>query len=151
MTQKLSSRPKVSFLSASAAYSIVLASVAGLGGCETQRQRISEHEDRLSAAGFIIKPANTPERQEMLKKLPADKFVRREHGDTVHFVYADPVVCGCLYIGTQEAYNRFKANELAQRFLDEQRMTADTYSDATWNWGAWGPWGPGFRYVPYGW
>lgn len=151
MTQKLYIHFGVSVLSWHAALWAVLVCVAGLSACETQQQRISEHEDRLSAAGFVIKPANTPERQEMLKKLPADRFVRREHGDAVHFVYADPVVCGCLYIGTQEAYNRFKANELAQRFLDEQRMTADTYSDATWNWGAWGPWGPGFRYVPYGW
>ncbi len=35
-------------------------------------------------------------------------------------------------------------------------MTAQSYSDAAWSWGAWGPWGPvapyGFVYGPgYGW
>ena len=88
----------------------------------------------------------------MLKKLPPDKFVRRENGDTVHYVYADPVVCGCLYVGTQDAYNRYKANELTQHLVDEQQITAQTYSDASWNWNAWGPWGAyPFAYRPIGW
>lgn len=124
----------------------------GLAACESQQQRVTEHEDKLSAAGFIVKPANTPERQAMLVKLPANKFVRRENGDVVHYVYADPLVCNCLYVGTQDAYNKYKANELAQHLADEQQMTAETYSDATWNWGAWGPWG-GYPlpYGPVGW
>lgn len=132
--------------------------VAGvLGGCQTEQQRVEQREDMLSAAGFIIKPANTPERKAMLARLPAHKFVMRQNGDTVHYVYADPLVCGCLYVGTQQAYNQYKANQLAQQLADEQQMTAQTYSDAAWNWGAWGPWvGPvnpgfGFVYGPVGW
>jgi hypothetical protein len=55
------------------------------------------------------------------------------------------------------ADNQYKANQLQQQLADEQQMTAITYSDANWNWGAWGPWtpmGPGFGFVygpPYGW
>ena len=124
----------------------------GLAACESEQQRVTEHEDKLSAAGFIIKPASTPERQAMLVKLPANKFVRREKGDVVHYVYADPLVCSCLYVGTQDAYNKYKANELAQHLADEQLTTAQTYSDSSWNWGAWGPWGAyPFAYGPYGW
>jgi hypothetical protein len=151
MTQKPSGHVTLGVLSRCAAFSAVLLCAGGVSACETQQQRISEHEDRLSAAGFIVRPANTPARQAMLHKLPADKFVRREHGDTIHYVYADPVVCGCLYVGTQEAYNKFKANELARQLVDEQQITADTYADAAWDWGAWGPWGAGFAYEPYGW
>jgi len=126
-----------------------------LSACETQRQIITEHEDRLSAAGFIIKPANTPERQAMFARLPADKFVMRQNGDSIHYAYADPLVCGCLYVGTQQAYNRYKANELAQHLADEQQLTAQTYSDASWSWGAWGSWDSnpdfGFAYGGPGW
>jgi hypothetical protein len=133
----------------------ILLIAGALNGCETQRQTVAEHEDRLSAAGFIIKPANTPERQAMLARLPADKFVMRQNGDSIHYVYADPLVCGCLYVGTQQAYNQYKANELAQRLADEQQISAQTYSDASWSWGAWGPWGPnpgfGFAYGSWGW
>jgi len=129
--------------------------VGALSACETHRQIVAEHEDRLSAAGFIIKPANTPERQAMLARLPGDKFVMRQNGDSIHYVYADPLVCGCLYVGTQQAYNQYKTDELAQRLADEQQLTAQTYSDASWSWGAWGPWGPnqefGFAYGSWGW
>ena len=120
--------------------------LTALGACETQQQRISAREDKLSAAGFIIKPANTPERQAMLARLPANKFVRRASGDKVHYVYADPLVCGCLYVGSQDAYNRYKAQEQVQHLADEQLLTAETYSDATWSWGAWGPFDPSFGY-----
>jgi hypothetical protein len=127
--------------------------IAGaLSACETHRQVVADHEDRLSAAGFIIKPANTPERQTMLARLPADKFVMRQNGDSIHYVYADPLVCGCLYVGTQQAYNQYKGNELTQHLADEQQLTAQTYSDASWSWGAWGP-NPafGFAYGAWGW
>jgi hypothetical protein len=95
-----------------------------LGACESQRQLIAQKEDRLSAVGFIIKPANTPERRTMLKELPANKFLPRQSGDTIHYVYADPIVCGCLYVGTQQAYDQYKSNEFAQRLavaFDEAR------------------------------
>ena len=130
----------------------VLATVAMaaivLAACQTQQQLITQHEDKLSAAGFIVKPANTPERQAMLKKLPPNKFIQRTSGDSVHYVYADPIVCGCLYVGSQQAYNQYRANELAQHLADEQQLTAQSYSDDAWTWNAWGPvypgWGPGY-------
>jgi hypothetical protein len=69
-----------------------------LGGCLTQQQIVTEHEDNLAAAGFVVKPANTPERQEMLKRLPPHRFVQRVNGDTIHYIYADPLVCGCRWV-----------------------------------------------------
>lgn len=128
-----------------------------LGACQTQQQQIMSREDKLAAAGFIIKPANTPARQQMLTRLPANQFVQRQNGDTIHYVYSDPIVCGCLYVGTQQAYNQYRANQLAQHLADEQQLNAQMYNDAAWNWDAWGPWaGPqypgfGFAYGPVGW
>ena len=129
-----------------------VASLGILSACQTQQQLVSEKDDNLAAAGFIIRPANTPERQAMLAKLPPNHFVQRVKGDAVHYVYADPLVCGCLYVGSQQAYSQYKQHEQQQHLADEQQMTAQTYSDAAWNWGAWGPWGPeyGFGYG-YGW
>ncbi len=135
---------------------LVLTTLA-LSACQTQQQLITAREDKLAAAGFIIKPANTPERQTMLTRLPANQFVTRQNGDTIHYVYSDPIVCGCLYVGTQQAYNQYRANQLAQHLADEQQMSAQMYSDAAWNWSAWGPWeGPmypgfGLVYGPMGW
>ncbi len=72
------------------------------------------------------------------------------HGDDVHYVYADPLVCNCLYVGTQQAYGAFKQPEQQQYIGDEQELAASEYNDAAWNWGAWGPgygFGPGGRLV----
>lgn len=130
-----------------------IAALALLGGCVSQQARVSTQEDNLAAAGFTVRPANTPERQQMLARLPPNRILQRTHGDEVHYVYADPVVCKCLYIGSQEAYAQFKRQEQQQHLADEQLMTAQMYSDPAWSWGAWGPWGPEFRfqYGPYGW
>jgi hypothetical protein len=127
-----------------------------VAACQTESQMVVQREDNLAAAGFIVKPANTPERQQMLNRLPPHTFVQRVNGDVVHYVFADPLVCGCLYVGTQQAYNAYKLHQQQQNLADEQAMTAQSYSDAAWSWGAWGPWVPvapyGFVYGPgYGW
>lgn len=125
---------------------VILGGALAASACQTPQQIVTQHEDRLSAAGFLVKPANTPERQAMLSRLPAHKFVRESKDDTVHYVYADPLVCDCLYVGDEQAYNQFKRDEMQRKLLDEQAMTAQMYTDNAWNWGAWGPWGPGYRF-----
>jgi hypothetical protein len=122
----------------------LLLAIQGITGCRTQV--IEEKEDSLAAAGFILRPANTPERVAMLKRLPPNRFVRREHGDAVHYVYADPIVCSCLYVGTQQAYAQYLRDRQQKAIVDQQQLAAQEYSDAAWNWGAWGPWGPGYGF-----
>jgi hypothetical protein len=115
-------------------------SVAMLSACLSQEQRIERHEDNLAAAGFIVRVANTPERQSMLHRLPPNRFVQRVSGDVVTYVYADPIACGCLYVGSQQAYSQYMSNQLQQNLIDQQQMTAQMYVDQAWNWSAWGPW-----------
>ena len=122
----------------------LLLTIQGLTGC--RNQFIQEKEDSLAAAGFILRPANSPERIAMLKRLPPNRFLRREHGDTVHYVYADPIVCSCLYVGTQQAYAQYLRDRQQKEIADQQQLAAQEYSDAAWNWGAWGPWGPGYGF-----
>ena len=130
-----------------------LALAGGLSACETPQQRVADKEDNLSAAGFTVQPASTPERQDMLHRLPPHHFVQKAVGDAVTYVYADPLVCNCLYVGSQAAYGRYQQHMQQVRLADEQQMTAQMYSDPGWNWGAWGPWGPGVGgFGPgYGW
>jgi hypothetical protein len=118
-----------------------------LTSCATPQQIVSQKEDNLAAAGFIAQPANTPERQAMLNRLPPHRFIQRVYGKTVSYVYADPLVCDCLYVGSQQAYNQYRLHIQQQQLADEQEMTAQAYQDAAWNWSAWGPWGPPGAYV----
>jgi hypothetical protein len=83
-------------------------------------------------------PANTPQRQASLKTLPPHKFVRQLHGNTVTYVYADPTICNCLYMGDQAAYGRYRENVFLNHIADEQQMTAEMNQSAL----DWGPWGP---------
>jgi hypothetical protein len=117
----------------------VLLGAAGLAACQSQ-QALQQDND-LSAAGFSVRIANTAERQAMLNRLPANRFVQRVSGDSIQYVYADPVECGCIYIGSQQAFNQFISNQQLD-FASAQRMAFLNYSDAAWNWEAWGPWGP---------
>ena len=124
---------------------LVLLPLLALAACQTPQQAVAGKEDNLAAAGFIVRPADTPQRQAMLSKLPANHFVQRVRGDDVRYVYADPVVCHCLYVGSQQAYGQYKANMQQQHLADEQQMTASMYSDPAWDWGGWGDgFGPGF-------
>lgn len=128
--------------------------LAGLAGCATEQQMVSQREDHLAAAGFVVKPADTPERQAMLNRLPPHHFVTRTHDKTVTYVYADPLVCDCMYVGSQQAYDRYRQYVEQKKLADERELTADMYNDPQWNWAAWGPWGPeyGPMYGPgYGW
>jgi hypothetical protein len=123
-----------------------------LSGCASTSELVANKEDQLAAAGFVVKPANTPQRQAMLQRLPPHHFVRRVHGDAVNYVYADPLVCDCLYVGTQQAYGRYMQYLQQKRLADEQETTAMLYSDPAWNWGMWGPWDPAYGFGPgYGW
>ena len=120
----------------------------GVAACTTPQEKVTQREDHLAAAGFVAQPANTPERQAMLNRMPPHHFIRRVHGNTVNYVYSDPLVCNCLYVGSQEAYGRYQTYLQQKNLADEQETTAQLYSDGGWDWGAWGPWGPGFVYGP---
>ena len=115
------------------------------------KKSIEHQEDDLAAAGFVVRPANTPARTDMLARLPAQKFVKRVKGDVVTYVYADPKACNCLYVGTQQAYGQYRRAMQAKNLVDEQRFAAEDYSDSAWNWGAWGPWGGRFGFGRRGW
>ncbi len=118
----------------------------GLAGCETTQDQVSRREDHLAAAGFMVRPADTPARRKMLTSLPSHQFVRRDHADVVSYVYADPLVCNCLYVGSQVAYDQYKSIMEQRHLANEEAMTAQTYADPEWNWSAWG--GGGYDFGP---
>ncbi len=64
---------------------------------------VQSKEDMLAASGFTLVPANTPQRQASLSSLPPHKFVHQLRNNAVVFIYADPTICDCLYVGNQAA------------------------------------------------
>lgn len=115
---------------------LVLTLLTAVSACS----QVQNKEDMLAAAGFTVVPANTPQRQAALARMPPHKFVQQVHNGSVLFVYADPTICGCLYVGNQAAYDRYRANAFVQQITNEQERTAQMNSFD------WGPRGPGWYY-----
>ena len=115
---------------------ILLTVGAALSACAMQ---VQNKEDMLAAAGFTLVPANTPQRQASLKTLPPHKFIHQVRNNVVLFVYADPTICDCMYVGNQAAYDRYRANVFQRQIANEQEMTAQMNEMSCW-----GGWGPGW-------
>ena len=124
----------------------VVGLTAGLAACADGPRAVANKEDMMIASGFRFVPANTPERQAAFRQLPPHKFTRQTRGDKTVYVYADPTVCVCLYVGTPAQYAAYRARVFDKQLADEQSMTANDYRMAPgWDWG---PWGVGY---PMGW
>jgi len=74
----------------------------------------------LSSAGFRIQVANDPAGQKALRALPAHRFVTNGAGADLHYFYAEPQHCVCIFVGTQQAYDRYR------KILSEQAKQRDS-------------------------
>jgi hypothetical protein len=113
--------------------------VLSMAACATHQQVLQNKEDMLAAAGFTLRPADTPERRHMLASLPPHRFVRRDERNRVIYLYADPTVCSCLYVGDEKAYGTYRQDVLARHIANEQAISAEINYDRGWQWepGAW--------------
>ena len=94
-------------------------------------------EELLVAAGFDQKLADTPEKLAHLQTLtPARKLVAQERDGHLYYVYADPDLCKCLYVGTAAQYEQARKKKLAN---DEVVAVQDNQSVPIF-WGLWGDW-----------
>ena len=64
----------------------------------------------LISSGFNPIAATTPETMARLKSFPANRFLLREKRGRPYYFYADPSACGCAYVGSVAAMNRYRAS-----------------------------------------
>src|SRR5258707_1118259 len=95
-----------------------LLTALALAACATSGGGMSK-EDMLSAAGFKIKIADTPEKMAELRKLPALTFVQRDHNGKQLTLYADPKGCKCVYYGDQAAFQAYHQELFAKHLVEE--------------------------------
>ena len=114
---------------------ICLAGLLGIFGCAGYRaQQFQDTEQRLLAAGFIVQGPDTPERRALLEALPPHQVVRREISGTNYWIYAEPTVQNCLYIGDERANEVYKTlllyNDAGydERYTPRERFEADVIS-----------------------
>jgi len=96
-----------------------------LTGCETgEDQRSATTEVLLAGAGFQIKIADTPERQNQLDAVPQRQIIRYETDGEILYVYANARTCDCLYAGTQANYERYRTLAGSSRARGAQSLEA---------------------------
>jgi hypothetical protein len=120
---------------------LVTAAVAlTVSGCTYfRREDADQTESTLAAAGFQMKPADTPKREASLAQFPVRKMVSRVHEGQVTYFYADPDFCKCLYFGNQKQYGRYKELAIQQQIAQEQVDAAEMNENTAMDWGMWGP------------
>ena len=105
-----------------------------------QREEAQQTESTLSAAGFQMKPADTPERLAHLQTMRPRKIVPQTEGRQAAST-STPTrkAARCLYVGDEQAYQRYQALAIQEKLTQEKMMAAQMNEDAAMNWGLWGP------------
>ena len=118
-----------SFATAGGVMAILLAGCAAI-----DKQDTEDTEQLLSAAGFNIKPANTPDKLASLQVMKQHKVVRRElNNGQLRFLYADATLCRCLYVGDEQAYQQYQKLAVQQEnALMDQQAALDSSLDNWW-------------------
>jgi len=94
----------------------------------------------MVAAGFRVKPADTPARAEQLHAMPPLKIVSESKDGQRVYRLADPYSCDCLYVGDEQAYREYKRLALEKEIAAERLEAAEAEENAALDWGLWGPW-----------
>ena len=115
------------------------------GGCAyTQRQKAQQVEPMLSAAGFKVKLADTPEKLAKLQAVPQLKLKPLQRDGKLYYAYVDAAGCRCTYLGDQAAYQNYQILLQQQRNARDDTRAANVNDDAAIVgddalWESWGP------------
>jgi hypothetical protein len=91
-------------------------------------------EDKLSSAGFKRIPPTTAAQLASLKSLPPHRLMQTTRNGKTVWVYSDPTICGCLYVGNQAARDAYLNKQNQQSLLD---MTTVTVPTESWDFSPW--------------
>ncbi len=111
-----------------------------LTGCAAiEKSDAMDTERLLSAAGFKMKFANTPEKLANITAMTQRTVVPHDKNGTVYYAYADAEFCICIYLGAEKNYQQYEK-------IAVERNIAQMNENAAVNWNAWGAWGDGRYY-----
>jgi hypothetical protein len=117
-----------------------------LAACTSIKQDIRESgarsmENQLRAAGFKIMIADTQERQNMLNGLPPERVTRIPRPDNVYYIYPDPDVCHCLYVGRETEFQNLQQLSRDSAQSNQALITHEIQENQQAGWAPSGPWG----------
>jgi len=96
-----------------------VALLALFAGCATTKHT----EQMLTAAGFKVVVPHTPQQEQQIKTLPADKLTVAKRGGKTYYVFPDPTH-NQLYVGSPQQYQTY------QQILSDNKISAQNRVDA---------------------
>ena len=63
---------------------------------------------KLEDAGFVMRPAGTAKELDHIKRLPPRRFVARVKNGQRYYLYADPELCKCVFVGNAIALEAYR-------------------------------------------
>ena len=122
-------------------FGVVLCAFILLAGCAAiEKQDAIDTERLLAAAGFKMQFADTAEQTDQLKNTAQRTLVPKRRGDNVYYIYADALACHCLYVGNEQAYQRYQQLALKKQIANQEVMAAEMNEDNALDWDSWGVW-----------
>ena len=106
-----------------------------MAGCAGHNAQTTE--DLLSAAGFNVVIAATPQQLKHLATLPPYKMVRIQRNGKDRYVYADPAR-KLIYVGGLFSYDRFRDMRLAKNVTEQELQDAKFNAEIASGWDVWG-------------
>jgi uncharacterized protein YdbL (DUF1318 family) len=113
--------------------------VGASGSAAIRKSDVDTQEQLLSAAGFQMKLADTPQKLAHLQEMTSQKLVPHTRDGKLYYVYADPEFCKCMFVGTEPAYQKYQQLAIQQKLSQERLNAAAMNENAAMNWGLWGP------------
>ena len=102
-------------------------------GCASTR----ETEQLLSASGFKIIPAATPEQKAQLKTVRQGAITMVQRGGKVYFVYPNRKL-QVLYVGRQEQYDHYQELRFEQKLAQRRMRAVQMGTEAAFSpWSGW--------------
>jgi hypothetical protein len=99
---------------------VVSALCVAAAGCESNTKF---KEDMLASSGFKQTRPNTPVQLASMKSLPPHKLTKTTYKGKTVWVYPDPTICACLYVGNQVAYDAYVQRQRQRNQLDAATVT----------------------------
>lgn len=84
---------------------------------------------KLEDAGFVMRKADSAEKLTHIKRVPPRQFVSRVKNGKTYYVYADPEVCQCVFVGDAVAYEAYRDMRKRLQQPDVVRGGGITQSD----------------------
>ena len=102
--------------------------------------RAQKIESLLNISGFKAMPADNPAKQKVIQGLQPLTFTRLGHHGKIHWWFADPYLCNCVYVGDELAYLRYKQSKKERKAekveeantIDQENMV-DMPMDSEWD------------------